>query len=264
MRWLCWRSGPRHPSRCCLLSKGWLTLNHQMNLPVGKSSRATWRWGKSLPSTVQKHTCTSTTEARMRERSSLWLTSPFTHALMALTGPCTAQVTSFWTSRMFLKQSPQMGSKVSLQPSESLGISTLIYPAANHRWHCSDSTLFTRVQLVGPAHFLTQVTANWDSRGPHVLIYRTSIPRWGVTFWVMWEWELMFAGKLVGNVQEIKKASPHKRDKTTGSWEIRLVRFDLIEFVRATQNRTKVWRKTTDWARGGEAMGISESECILS
>lgn len=202
MRWLCWRSGPRHPSRCCLLSKGWLTLNHQMNLPVGKSSRATWRWGKSLPSTVQKHTCTSTTEARMRERSSLWLTSPFTHALMALTGPCTAQVTSFWTSRMFLKQSPQMGSKVSLQPSESLGISTLIYPAANHRWHCSDSTLFTRVQLVGPAHFLTQVTANWLT--------------------------------------------------------------SACLKVRATQNRTIVWRKTTDWARGGEAMGISENECVLS
>ena len=179
MRRLCRKSRPRHAPSCCLLSEGCLTLNHKTNLPVEKSTRATWRWGKAHSSIVQKQTCTSTTEACKRERGSLWLTSPLTRAPMALTVIGTAQVMSFWTSRMLLRRSLQMGSNVSLQPSESLGIATLISPAANYLWYCSDSTLFTCVQLLCTAHYLAQDTANWCRRGPHVLIYRTSIPRWG-------------------------------------------------------------------------------------
>lgn len=200
MRWLCRRRGPGHPPSCCLLSKGCLTANHQTNLPVGKSIRATWCWGKACSSTVQKQTCTSTAEARMRESGSLWLGSPFTHAPMALTVSCAAQVMSFWTRRMFLKQSLQMGSNVSFQPSESLGISTLIYPAANHLWHCSHPTFLKMCAAFRSSTFPDTSHSKLIEQRPA----NPNLPSWGVRFWLMWDWEVMLARKLVENVQKIK------------------------------------------------------------
>lgn len=79
---------------------------------------------------------------------------------MALTVICTAQVMSFWTSPMFLRQSLQMGSNVDLQASGNL------YTNLSCTW--SSLTLFWFYFFLQVCSFsVTQVTVNWYSRGPH-------------------------------------------------------------------------------------------------